>query len=164
MAFQSVNLIITDIELCRKSLLVCLGNVHLVSGGGLGCRRCGEQTPVGVSVHITVFSLRGGCQCPLQTPGSSHSSSRCLCTRRHLQSRCLCTRRHLHFSIKSPGVSMSCVFACLISSVVSDALQPRGLQPARLLCPWESPGKNTGVGCRFLLQGVFPTQGSNPCL
>ena len=37
-----------------------------------------------------------------------------------------------------------------------------GLQPARLLCPWDSPGKNTGVGCYALLQGIFPTQGSNP--
>ena len=33
-----------------------------------------------------------------------------------------------------------------------------------LLCPWDSPGKNTGVGCYFLLQGIFPTQGSNPGL
>ena len=33
--------------------------------------------------------------------------------------------------------------------------------PARLLCPQDSPGKNTGVGCRFLLQGIFPTQGLN---
>ena len=33
---------------------------------------------------------------------------------------------------------------------------------ARLLCPWNSPGKNTGVGCLSLLQGIFPTQGSNP--
>ena len=33
--------------------------------------------------------------------------------------------------------------------------------PARLLCPWDSPGKNTGVGCHFLLQGIFPTQESN---
>ena len=32
----------------------------------------------------------------------------------------------------------------------------------RPLCPWDSPGKNTGVGCRFLLQGIFPTQGLNP--
>ena len=30
--------------------------------------------------------------------------------------------------------------------------------------PWDSPGKNTGVGCRFLLQGIFPTQGLNPGL
>ena len=34
----------------------------------------------------------------------------------------------------------------------------------RLLCPWDSPDKNTGVGCHFLLQGIFPTQGSNLCL
>ena len=34
----------------------------------------------------------------------------------------------------------------------------------RLLCPWDFPGKNTGVGCHFLLQGIFPTWGSNPSL
>ena len=34
----------------------------------------------------------------------------------------------------------------------------------RLLCPWNSPGKNTGVSCHFLLQGIFPTLGSNPGL
>ena len=32
-----------------------------------------------------------------------------------------------------------------------------GLYPASLLCPWDSPGNNTGVGCHFLLQGIFPT-------
>ena len=32
---------------------------------------------------------------------------------------------------------------------------------SRLLCPWDFPGKNTGAGCHFLLQGIFPTQGSN---
>ena len=44
---------------------------------------------------------------------------------------------------------------------VRPTLQPHGLQPTRLLRPWDSPGKNTGVGCRFLLQGTFPTQGLN---
>ena len=38
------------------------------------------------------------------------------------------------------------------------------IQPARLLCPWDSPGKNTGEGCHFFLQGVFLTQGWNPRL
>ena len=38
---------------------------------------------------------------------------------------------------------------------------PHGLQPARLLCPWNSPGKNTVVGSCSLLQGIFPTQGLN---
>ena len=45
---------------------------------------------------------------------------------------------------------------------MSNSLQPHGPWPTRLLCPWDSPGKNTGVGCHFLLQGIFPTQGSNP--
>ena len=36
-------------------------------------------------------------------------------------------------------------------SVVSNTLQLHGLQPTRLLCPWDSPGKDTGVGCHFLL-------------
>ena len=38
---------------------------------------------------------------------------------------------------------------------------PWAEKPSRLLCPWGSPGKNTGVGGPALLQGVFPTQGSN---
>ena len=36
--------------------------------------------------------------------------------------------------------------------------------PTKLLCPWHSPGRNTAVGCHFLLQGNFLTQGSNSCL
>ena len=52
-------------------------------------------------------------------------------------------------------------FACVLScSVISDS-RPHGLQPTRLLCPWDSPGKNAGVGCHTLLQGIFLTRGSN---
>ena len=47
---------------------------------------------------------------------------------------------------------------------MSDSLPPHGLSPARLLSPWDVLSKNTGVGCHFLLQGFFLTQGSNPCL
>ena len=39
-----------------------------------------------------------------------------------------------------------------VTSVVSDSVQPRRRQPTRLPRPWDSPGKNTGVGCHFLLQ------------
>ena len=48
---------------------------------------------------------------------------------------------------------------------VSDSLRPHGLQPTRLPCLRDFSGKNIGVGCHFLLQGIFPTQtsGSNPC-
>ena len=50
---------------------------------------------------------------------------------------------------------------CAQSRQLCLTLQLYGLEPARLLCPWDSPGKNTGVGCRALHQGIFPTQGSN---
>ena len=45
----------------------------------------------------------------------------------------------------------------LSCSVMSDSLQYHGLQPARLLCPWNFPGENTGVSCYFLLQGISLT-------
>ena len=48
--------------------------------------------------------------------------------------------------------------------VMSKSLQSHGLQPTRLLCLWNLSGKNTGVVCHFLLQRIFLTQGSNPCL
>ena len=48
---------------------------------------------------------------------------------------------------------------CTVSSVVSNSLQPYWPQLTRLLCPWDSPGENTGVGYHALLQGVFPNIG-----
>ena len=53
---------------------------------------------------------------------------------------------------------------CSVTLVMSDSLQPFAPQPAWFLCPWDSPGKNTGVGGHILLQAIFPTQGSNPHL
>ena len=52
------------------------------------------------------------------------------------------------------------VLRCLVTQS-HPTLQPPGLQSARLLCPRNSPGKNTGVGCHFLPQEIFPTQESN---
>ena len=60
------------------------------------------------------------------------------------------------------GLASPCVHAK--PSVMSDSLQPQGLYPTRLLCPWYSSDKNTGVGCCALLQGIFPTLGWNRCL
>ena len=51
-------------------------------------------------------------------------------------------------------VAQSCLTLC----------DPHGLQPTRFLSPQDSAGKNTGVGCYFFLQGIFPTQGLNPGL
>ena len=53
---------------------------------------------------------------------------------------------------------------CVSCSVVSDSLLPRRLYATGLLCPWDFPGKDTGMGCHFFLQGIFPSQGSIPCL
>ena len=65
--------------------------------------------------------------------------------------------------------NMSCWFCCccLIAKsclTLQELQELQGLSPARILCPWNFPGKNTGVGCHFLLPGIFPTQGLNPCL
>ena len=47
---------------------------------------------------------------------------------------------------------------------MSNSLQCYGLQNVRLFCPWDFPGKNTGVGYHARLQGIFPIQGLNLCL
>ena len=73
---------------------------------------------------------------------------------------CFCS---LFLSIQQPqevGVRIPFVgVRAKVASVVSSPMRPHVLQPARLLCPWDSPGKNTGVGCHFLHHGIF--QGSN---
>ena len=54
---------------------------------------------------------------------------------------------------------------CVSCSVVSNSSPPYGLWSVhQALCPWNSQGKNTGVGSHFLLQGIFPSQGFNPSL
>ena len=67
----------------------------------------------------------------------------------------------LHLKLTQHCKSIMCGHAY---SVVSNSLRPHGLKPTRLLCPWNFPGKNTGVICHLLLQEIFPTQGSKPCL
>ena len=70
--------------------------------------------------------------------------------------------RVFHISEKRSRTIFVCVCAKSLHSCLT--LRPHGLKPARLLCPWDSPGKNAGVGCHALLQGIFPAQESNPCL
>ena len=79
------------------------------------------------------------------------------------------------------GVCQGCILSpCLFNLHAEYITQNAGLDEAQSesevaqscpsLCdpwtksPWDFPGKNTGVGCHFLLQGIFPTQGSNPGL
>ena len=53
------------------------------------------------------------------------------------------------------------ICAVLRGSVMSNSLQPHGLQPTMLLCPWDCPGKNARVGCYFCFHGIFLTLGQN---
>ena len=61
------------------------------------------------------------------------------------------------------SITQKLVLLFFSHSVVSDCFAA-SLQPARLLCPWDFPGKKPGEGCLILLQSIFPTQGSNPHL
>ena len=72
--------------------------------------------------------------------------------------------RKIPFSPCPPWHLLVCRVFESESEVVSDSLRAHGLWPTRLLRLWDSPGKSTEVGCHFLLQKIFPTQGSNPGL
>ena len=89
------------------------------------------------------------------TEDSSFSSSRLLTTITTWLVLCV-LRRACREKASEPRLACSVAQSC-------PTLRPHGLQPARLLHPRDSPGKNTAAGCHFLLQGLFPTQGSNPC-
>ena len=78
-----------------------------------------------------------------------------------ISSRKLVTKRRFHANMgtKKDRKDIDLTEVSESRSIVSDSLQPLGLYS-----PWDSPGQNTGVGSLSLLQGIFPTQGSNPGL
>ena len=61
-----------------------------------------------------------------------------------------------------PQSTHACMLSCFNCIRLFET--PWTMLPARFLCPWDSPGKNTGVDCLFLLQGIFQIQGPNLCL
>ena len=63
--------------------------------------------------------------------------------------------------LRNWGWTVKYMRACSVASGVSDSVWSYRLQPARLLCHWDSLGKNTEVGCHAHLQGIFPSQGLN---
>ena len=76
----------------------------------------------------------------------------------------MCTSRSVYMYMSMYVCRFIYICAVLSCFSVLNFLQIYGPQSSRLLCPWDSPGKNTEVGCHFLLQGIFPTQGWNLCL
>ena len=99
---------------------------------------------------------------PLPPPSPPDSSVSPQCTR----SDRLSHASSLGWWSVSPWIiyMFRCCCCCLGTKLSPTLLKASGLYPARLLCPWDFPGNNTGVGCHFLLQHIFPTQGLNPGL
>ena len=84
---------------------------------------------------------------------------------KELISKCHYIRRYKRSGFQHTNLAgghKSALCGCMLSRSVMLTLWES--MDARLLCPWDSPSRNTGVGCHFLLQGIFPTQGSNPGL
>ena len=102
-------------------------------------------------------------------PHAAEQPSPCTATSEPRCSRACTTTMHTQHSqahvrlTKLPRVAIKPrpVCALVAKSPVRLLCDPSGLQPARLLCPWDSPGKNTGVGCYLLLQGTSLIQGSD---
>ena len=65
---------------------------------------------------------------------------------------------------KEGYASLLWVCVCSVAQSCPTLCNPMDYSPSRLLCPWDFPGKNIGVSCHFLLQGIFSTQELNPCL
>ena len=148
------------------SFLLEEGGAHVTSGLGVIESRVGKQRrAVGDRPYFCCCSWLHLEACGILVP-QSRIEPRHLAMRAqspdHWTTREFPTDHTLKKTDFSP--SKPFCYAILSRSVVSDSLQPHGLYPTRLLCPWDSPGKNTGVGCHALLQGIFPTQGSNPGL
>ena len=92
--------------------------------------------------------------------------------------RCLCLPSYVgaYFSVSwaARTLSLTCIVqgsskeSCCCCCLVAKSRLTLFCNPwtaaTRLLCPWDFPGKNTGVGCHFLFWGIFPIQGSIPCL
>ena len=95
-------------------------------------------------------------------PGESHGRRSLVgySPRRHKESDTT-ERLHFHSSSQRDMSSPFCCCCCSDGQLYLTLLRPHGLQPTRLLCRWDSPGKNIGVDCHALLQGIFPTEGSN---
>ena len=69
-----------------------------------------------------------------------------------LRSRRLASQSKRGLPPNPTSISAPLLLSCQVTSVVSDSMRPQRWQPNRLPRPWDSPGKNTGVGCHFLLQ------------
>ena len=80
------------------------------------------------------------------------------------KSRMVVPRGQREGNCRVTNQQVCCGCCYLVAKSCPTLLRPHGLQPTRLLSSWDFPGKKTGVGCHFFLQGIFLTHGSNQLL
>ena len=104
-----------------------------------------DCSPSGPSVHGDFLGNNTGVDCHALLQGifSTQGLNPCLLWFLH------CTQIHW---ATGEALHLACCCCCCVASVVSDSVRPHRREPTRLHHPWDSPGKNTGAGCHFLLQ------------
>ena len=105
-----------------------------------------SHTMIPDSDRIPFKTTSNSIHCPQRQLSCSCHEMQCTLVGMHA-----CARAHVWVCVPS---CFSCVWL----------LQPHGLRPTRILCPWDSPGKITGVGCHAFFQEIFLTQVLNPHL
>ena len=124
-----------------------------------------------IGVHVSLSDLVSSVCTPRSGIAGSYGSS--ISRRKHFQShRTVISAHHCclytcfrTFWVQNKDLLLLYLYsacACLAAQSCLTLLWPHGLQPARLLCPWDFPGKNTGVGYHFFIQGIFPFPGTEP--
>ena len=137
-------------NILKLELLIARGNLY-------SSRTRQNLFRIGLSVLIWIidFWFINATQITWEKGWVHHAEGEACGTERSLTGSMI--RHHQHPHCGSPGVCAKSLQSCpaLHDTVDSSLL---------LLCPWDSPGKNTGVGCCALSQGIFLTQGSKLCL
>ena len=117
-------------------------------------------------MHAKLLSVQFSCSVvsdSLRPHESQHARPPCPSPSPGVDSNSRPSSRWCHPAISSSAVPFSSCPQSLSALVMSNSFLPHGVQPARPhIYPWDSLGKKTGVGGHALLQGIFPTQGSNP--
>ena len=128
----------------KHTFLQILNLLHLgrLLGGVLKTLKEILQSFPSVLFKCILLSINHCCYC--LHDGSTHDSEKCVIIKTSMNS------------------VMFYVLFVLSRFIVFDSLPPYGLYPAKLLCPWDSPGKNTAVSCHAFHQGIFLAQGSKP--
>ena len=116
-----------------------------------------SSLPVEASFLFVLWWCHGACGILVPWPGIKPESSVAQAeSLNHCTTRQFPESRFLNYLF-----NCVCVCVCMCARLCPTLCDPMDCSPARLLCPWNFPGKNTGVDCHFLLEGIFPTQGSN---